>query len=291
VQQSNSATPNASGTPALAAPRFKKGRQLTSEEKTVELPLARIDAGTGLQIRADISVDTVADYADIMRQDRHKLPPVVTFYDGERYYLADGFHRHCAAKNIGWQTIPAVVHKGTLEDALKYALSANVAHGLPRTNADKRRSVALALRQWPKLSNREIARICAVSEHSVRDYREANCDKDAVETRIGADGKERKLPKHKRSAIASEPTEPPPLKQTPPAIESGGQLPEAVEAKAVEVETPATTVDEEVAEVTTPSLEECQVEVWMAHMQRAWQTGSASGRLAFIEWAKANMDE
>lgn len=34
---------------------------------------------------------------------------------------------------------------------------------LRRTNADKRKDVELALKQWPDLSDREIARICAVS--------------------------------------------------------------------------------------------------------------------------------
>jgi hypothetical protein len=54
---------------------------------------------------------------------------------------------------------------------LKYALSANTGKGLPRTYKDKRRSVALALAEWPELNTREIASICAVSEPFAKKWR------------------------------------------------------------------------------------------------------------------------
>ncbi len=77
------------------------------------------------------------------------------------------------------------------------------------SNADKRRSVELALGEWPELSDREIARICCVNDHLVADARKTNCGNPAVEqptTRIGADGKRRKMPARKAPTRKQSPT-------------------------------------------------------------------------------------
>jgi hypothetical protein len=62
----------------------------------------------------------------------------------------------------------------------------------------------LALAEWPKLSSRELAKICAVSDMfvgTVRDQLQTDCSS----TRKGADGKEGKLPTKSISAAASLP--------------------------------------------------------------------------------------
>jgi ParB-like chromosome segregation protein Spo0J len=171
----------------------------------LEISAIRCDCGT--QIRASINEATVAEYAEAMLAGA-TFPPVTVFHDGSQYVLADGFHRLMATARGEIKRIPADVRPGTKTDALKFALGANTAHGLKRTNADKRRSVELALAEWPNLSNREIARICAVHHDHVGDVRkdqlaesatagteETNCAKSAVERpRIGRDGKMRRLP-------------------------------------------------------------------------------------------------
>ena len=64
---------------------------------------------------------------------------------------------------------------------------------LRRTNADKRRAVEIALKEFPKLSSREIAKVCAVSDEFVNKVRpEELRTVSSSQTRIGADGKERK---------------------------------------------------------------------------------------------------
>jgi len=52
------------------------------------------------------------------------------------------------------------------QDALLYSISSNAAHGLPRSNADKRKAVRLLLAdaEWGQWSHREIARRCQVSQ-------------------------------------------------------------------------------------------------------------------------------
>lgn len=160
--------------------------------KTQSLKLSEIVTTAGTQIRAKIDAEAVSDYAEAMT-DGAKFPAVVVFHDGSEYILADGFHRVMAATRNGFKDILAEIHKGTKSDALKFALTANTTHGIKRTNADKRRSVELALAEWPKLSSREISRVCAVSHQSVENIRSEMSNFDNSESRITKDGKSRKV--------------------------------------------------------------------------------------------------
>lgn len=138
-----------------------------------KVPLASIVNDGGTQMRAALSADTITDYEAVLAEaDAWPFPPVVVFYDGAKYWLADGFHRLNAAHRSGKFTeIPADVRAGTQRDAILHAAGANAAHGLRRTNADKRRSVEVLLRdeEWSKWSKREIARRCGVSDVFVAD--------------------------------------------------------------------------------------------------------------------------
>src|SRR5574343_1170380 len=117
----------------------------------INLKLISIVTDAGTQIRSCIDERTVAEYSEAFL-DGAKFPPVVVFHDGSRYILADGFHRIMAAQRAELLDIAAEVRKGTKSDALRFGLAANAAHGLRRTNADKLRSVSLAVQEWPKLS-------------------------------------------------------------------------------------------------------------------------------------------
>ncbi len=134
--------------------------------KTINIQSIIIDKGT--QSRAAISEETVSDYAEAM-QAGDEFPPVITFFDGVDYYLADGFHRLHAVKRLGKTSIQADVRTGTLRDAILYSLGANRDHGLRRSNADKRKCVQTLLDdfEWGDLSVNEMARICGVSPQLV----------------------------------------------------------------------------------------------------------------------------
>lgn len=60
--------------------------------------LLRRDGGT--QPRAAINLDVACEYGDAMKSGA-KFPPVVAFYDGTDYWLADGFHRVEGAFSVG----------------------------------------------------------------------------------------------------------------------------------------------------------------------------------------------
>ncbi len=140
------------------------------EPRFLTLAEIRLDGGT--QPRVAINEDVVADYAATV----HELPPVVVFFDGVAYWLADGFHRYHAHRRAGEHTLEALVHQGTKRDAVLYAAGANTTHGLRRTNADKRRAVETLLGddEWKRWSDSEIARRCGVHHTFVGDVRRSH---------------------------------------------------------------------------------------------------------------------
>lgn len=133
----------------------------------------RTDGGT--QMRAGLNLETVQEYIEaIPGPNSWPFPPVLCYYDGTVYWLADGFHRVEAARQYAQReefalTIPVEVRSGTRRDAVLHAAGANASHGLRRTNADKRRAVETLLRDevWQQWSDREIARRCAVHHEMV----------------------------------------------------------------------------------------------------------------------------
>jgi len=164
---------------------------------TRKLKLSEIVTDAGTQVRASLNEATVAEYTDALA-DGAKFPPVIVFHDGSRYLAADGFHRIHAANRIGATQIECDVRKGSKADALKFALGCNAHHGLRRTNADKRRAVELAVKEFGKFSDSALAEMCAVNRELVAEIRKINLlDSSRLTpppTRIGLDGRERKLP-------------------------------------------------------------------------------------------------
>lgn len=123
----------------------------------LELDQIRIDGGT--QSRVELNQETVAEYAQAFTAGA-TFPPVVAFFDGANYWLADGFHRYFGARDAGESAIDAEIRTGTQRDAVLYSWGANDKHGLPRSNADKRHIVTAILKdeQGCKWSDRDIAK-------------------------------------------------------------------------------------------------------------------------------------
>lgn len=139
----------------------------------VSLPIRDIRTDGGTQPRAVLDFHAVEDYTDDMAAGA-KFPPVAVFYDGQSYWLADGFHRVRAAYAADFESIECDVQQGTLEDAQWFSFSANSSNGLRRTNDDKQRAVkaALAHQRAAGLSDNQIARHCGVSVPTVAAWRE-----------------------------------------------------------------------------------------------------------------------
>jgi hypothetical protein len=154
----------------------------------VELAAIRV-SDTTTQARESIDQELVETYAEQMRAG-DVFPAIELFEESGAYYIGDGWHRFLAAQKNGDVATRANVSTGGRIEAIKHALGANARHGMPRTNADKRKAVVVALREFGNLSNVKIARICAVSDKTVAAARTANLGNSEVATRTGADGKQ-----------------------------------------------------------------------------------------------------
>lgn len=139
--------------------------------KAVKLNEIVIDAGT--QQRENINDAAVEEYAEALRCGA-KFPAVSLFFDGARYYLADGFHRYWAHKAVeGMLDILADVYEGTKREAVLFSASANGAHGIRLSNSDKRKSVLVLLldKEWSQWSDNQIAKHCHVTQPFVSKLR------------------------------------------------------------------------------------------------------------------------
>lgn len=151
---------------------------------SVNIDKIRTDGGT--QSRAAINEATVAEYADAMADPNTLFPPVIVYFDGREYWLADGFHRLAAWAQIGRAEIPAEIRQGDRRAAILHSVAANSTHGLRRTNEDKRRAVLTLLEdaEWSAWSDGEIARRCGVSREYVNRMRSSvTCDPITSENR------------------------------------------------------------------------------------------------------------
>ena len=156
-----------------------------------ELRLDQIDIYGGTQARVATNDEAISSYADAMLEGA-QFPPIAAYFDGSKYWLADGFHRFLAAQRNELETISAEVYEGSRSDALRHALGANSTNGIYRSNADKRNSAEIALEEWPNMSNAVIAEVCKVSPDLVRRCRLAMEKDSRIESPSQVTGKDGK---------------------------------------------------------------------------------------------------
>lgn len=219
---------------------------MTANVKPISMDLIRTDGGT--QMRAELDKDVYLDYRDKWTAGV-EFDPVDLFHDGSTYWLADGFHRFYGAKEAKRSSIPSKIHQGTQRDAMLFAAGANSAHGLRRSNADKRQAVTTLLNddEWVSWSDRKIAEQAAVSVQLVCETRKqlstvdsSPAAKAADQPRLGKDGKSRKprrppMASPKKREPGEDPTEkrhkPAPSEpvEPKPTDKSGNALPDRLE--------------------------------------------------------------
>lgn len=176
------------------------------------IPIGKITADTKMQARVEMNIEAVEEYAAAIKGGS-KFPPLVVFDDGETNWLADGWHRLQAYKNLQYFAVECEVHKGSREDAILHAVHANDRHGLRRTHADKRRSVELllGLNGWRDKSSRQIADQCGVGHQlvesvkkSIAEHGDAQLDDSSSSPKtVGKDGKRRGRPRKPRGNSAT----------------------------------------------------------------------------------------
>lgn len=162
-----------------------------AKEVTHDVAIKQIEADADLQPRDRIDLDVVMEYSEAMMAG-DTFPPIIMFFDGVRYWLADGFHRLKAAIKANLAHIRAVVYQGTKDDAILYSVGANASNGLRRSSSDKRRAVIRMLShpEWCLWTDTEIARRCRVSQSLVHRTRGTRDDLPGhgVKLRVAGNG-------------------------------------------------------------------------------------------------------
>lgn len=163
----------------------------------ISYQISKIDTTAPTQSRAAMNSEVVEQYASAMG-DGAEFPPVVLFANDIEgtCFIGDGHHRVAGAIEAGLERIDAIVHVGTLDDAIDFACAANRTHGLYRSNADKRRAVSLMLERHANWSDRKIAEHCGVGHQLVGAVRGqlGESSSSADPQRVGKDGKARNAP-------------------------------------------------------------------------------------------------
>ena len=103
-----------------------------------KLKISAITLDNEIQPHQQLNQEVVAEFAEAMRQGV-KFPPVVVFFDGDSYWLADGFHRFLAKQITVEQEILTEVRPGSRYDAKFYSASANMTHRDVHTSEEKHR--------------------------------------------------------------------------------------------------------------------------------------------------------
>jgi len=134
--------------------------------------LSEITLSQAFLVRESINNEVVDDYAESLAL-KAVFPPIDVFKCGRGYILADGWHRVYAFRKAKKKSILAEVHEGDEGACLRFCLQANQSHGLRRTNADKKRAVKLALKQFPDMNESEAAKLCGVSHTYVAKIKSA----------------------------------------------------------------------------------------------------------------------
>ncbi|MFI5571298.1 ParB/RepB/Spo0J family partition protein [Streptomyces sp. NPDC051740] len=116
-------------------------------------------------------------------------PPIIVHKATMR--VIDGMHRLRAAILRGDDSIQVKFFDGTLEAAFILSVTANNAHGLPLTAADRRAAAARLLALCPDSSDRAIAAIVGISAHTVAAVRRSTEQTAQSNSRVGRDGRVR----------------------------------------------------------------------------------------------------
>ena len=206
--------------------------------KKLKFKDVRTDGGT--QSRKNIDPNWVKNYAENMKEGA-KFPPPVAFYDGDEYWLGDGFHRMAAMKSIGLTEGDFEVIEGTLRQAKLYSIEANNFHGRNMTPGEKRDNIIFMIKdeEYGKWSDKKIAQINNVSTKTVFRIRQKLIKENQVapktETKyIDKHGNE-KVMNTTSLAKTDKPTEEKPTEEKPPK-EEPAEEPEEKELTKEEVE-------------------------------------------------------
>ncbi|MET7356647.1 ParB/RepB/Spo0J family partition protein [Streptomyces mirabilis] len=156
-------------------------------QDVVSLPIALLIPGESPRLDGQ-DAEHVARLAELDEQ----LPPILV--DRRTMRVIDGMHRLLAASLKGREAIDAELFDGSPEEAFLRAVEANVTHGLPLSQDDRRAAAARIVEAHPQMSDRAIARASGLGAKSVAAIRRTSTEAvTQLAVRVGRDGKVRPL--------------------------------------------------------------------------------------------------
>ena len=190
------------------------------EKEIIMFQLSQLTIDPNYQPRVGIDPATVEKYAELMREG-HEFDPIDIFHVGSIFLVVSGFHR-AESFQAASSCIPCIVHAGTYQDALIFALGANKKNGLATTEQDDTRAVTMGLQNFTDKSERWIAELVGKSQsfvHKIKNQLISENQLTLPDRTEGRDGKSRpsKMPKKEKPA----PIEPKPTSYTAPDSEQG----------------------------------------------------------------------
>lgn len=155
------------------------------DAEVVSVPVALILAGESPRLEGSdpAHIERLAEIDGL-------LPPILL--ERRTLKVIDGTHRLMAAILRGSTTIQARLFDGSPADAFLYAVHANVAHGFPLSQADRRAAARRIIASHPHMSDRAIAEVAGLGAKTVAAIRRRSQDAAAQSAvRIGRDGRAR----------------------------------------------------------------------------------------------------
>ncbi|RZQ61537.1 streptomycin biosynthesis protein [Amycolatopsis suaedae] len=146
-------------------------------------------------------------HARVLAERAGELDPILVHRATMR--VIDGAHRLEAARLTGARTIRVRFFDGSEADAFVQSVRANVAHGLPLSLADRKAAAARIVGSHPQWSDRMIAEVTGLAHKTVGAVRRKSTGENPQSaTRVGRDGRVRRLPTAAAAEPAREPAEP-----------------------------------------------------------------------------------
>lgn len=135
---------------------------------TKSIPIKDICITGGTQHRP-VDKKVVIQYAE-RKKAGDNFPLIEITFDGNNYYLTDGFHRVAAARKLGKNYINANVVNGTRRDAKYSSFQANKTNAFPRQPGTLKGIAEEMLKdeEWGKMSIKDMANHIGISERYVK---------------------------------------------------------------------------------------------------------------------------
>jgi len=158
----------------------------TSGREIVAVPVRLLLRGESPRLQGENKA-----HIDWLAETEAVLPPILV--ERRTMCVIDGMHRLTAASLKGQKTIDVEFFDGSAAEAFLRAVEANVTHGLPLSQDDRRAAAVRIVTSHPHMSDRAIAESTGLAAKTVAGIRRSTGELPQLTARVGRDGRVRPL--------------------------------------------------------------------------------------------------